>query len=174
MARKAKTRRTAKVADKKRRTRRPIATGAKTSVRAKGSALRKAHAPPRRVMTKKRSMPGVGMDELRGQIEKLARDNAMLVAQSKEVGEVAAAAAARIAELEGRVARLEKQLAGKATDAGNGQAESPPRPRRRRAHHREIDPGDAVPPGVAVEEPAALDLEAETARENLEHHFGGE
>jgi hypothetical protein len=39
---------------------------------------------------------------------------------------------------------------------------------------REIDPGDAVPPGVAVEEPAALDLEAETALENLEEHLGGQ
>lgn len=174
MARTAKTRRTAKVADKKRSPSRPITTGAKTSVRPKGSALRKAHAPSKQVTTKKRSMPAVGMDELRVQIGKLERDNAVLVAQSKEMGEIAAAAAARIAELEDRVARLEKQLAGEATDAGNGQAESPPRPRRRRAHHREIDPGDAVPPGIAVEEPAALDLEAETVRENLEHHLGGE
>jgi hypothetical protein len=37
-----------------------------------------------------------------------------------------------------------------------------------------MDPGDAVPSGVAVEEPAPLDLEAETARENLEQHLGDE
>jgi hypothetical protein len=41
----------------------------------------------------------------------------------------------------------------------------------RRATHREIDPGDSVPPGVAVEEPAPLDLEAETALANLEERL---
>jgi hypothetical protein len=28
-----------------------------------------------------------------------------------------------------------------------------------------------VPPGVAVEQPAPPDMEAETVRENLEHHL---
>ena len=35
----------------------------------------------------------------------------------------------------------------------------------------EIDPGDAVPEGVAVQEPAPLDEEAETALENLTEHL---
>ena len=35
-----------------------------------------------------------------------------------------------------------------------------------------IDPGDAVPPGVAVQEPTSLDLQAEFAKENLESHLG--
>jgi hypothetical protein len=38
---------------------------------------------------------------------------------------------------------------------------------------RPIDPGDAVPLGVAAEEPAPLDAVAETALENREHHCGG-
>jgi hypothetical protein len=41
-------------------------------------------------------------------------------------------------------------------------------------HSSGIDPGDAVPPGVAVQEPAPLDAEAEIARENLEEKLGSE
>jgi hypothetical protein len=74
--------------------------------------------------------------------------------------------------LEGEVARLEKKVASQAARATRG-----PRPRTAASSKRrssEIDPGDAVPPGVAVEEPAPLDVEAEAARENLEERLGGE
>jgi hypothetical protein len=45
---------------------------------------------------------------------------------------------------------------------------------RRTRRSRDIDPGDAVPQGVAVQDPTPLDEEAETALENLKEHFGAE
>ena len=114
----------------------------------------------------------VSKGELRTQVEKLERANSALRAKSRAAGQAAKTAAARIAELEDEVTRLGKQLAAQGIDAGGGQAAAS-RKGRRRAQHREIDPGDAVPPGVAVGKPAPPDLEAETALENLEAHLGG-
>jgi hypothetical protein len=45
---------------------------------------------------------------------------------------------------------------------------------RPRKQSRELDPGDAVPPGVAVQEPTPLDQEAEAARASLEENLSGE
>jgi len=61
-------------------------------------------------------------------------------------------AGARIAELEAEVSRLEGALA-KATRAAPAKTPraAATRPRKQ---SRELDPGDAVPPGVAVQEPA--------------------
>ena len=39
---------------------------------------------------------------------------------------------------------------------------------------RDIEPGDAVPPGVAPADPEPADGEAEIGRENLEAHLRGE
>jgi hypothetical protein len=94
-------------------------------------------------------------------VEALERANATLRAKNRDANRSAKTAAARIAELEDQVAQLEKRVA-------SAQRQSQPSaasPRKRRS--REIDPGDAVPPGVAVQEPAPLDAEAETALENL-------
>ena len=117
--------------------------------------------------------PTVSKDELRAQVAKLERANATLRAKSRDAGKAAKTAAARIAELEDQVARLGKRLAAQGKAAVSGQAAASPTGRRR-AKRREIDPGDAVPPGVAVEEPAAPDREAETARNNLEERLRGE
>lgn len=106
-------------------------------------------------------------DELRAQVEKLERANLALRAKNRESGRTAKLAAARIAELEEQIERLEKKMSRSASAAPGKAAAVRTRPRR-----REIDPGDAVPPGVAVEEPAPLDEEAETARDNLEEHLG--
>ena len=46
--------------------------------------------------------------------------------------------------------------------------------RGRPPRSREIDPGDAVPPGVAVLDPEPLDAEAEAARDALEENLSGE
>jgi hypothetical protein len=70
----------------------------------------------------------------------------------REATRDAKSSAARIAELEGEVARLEKKVASQAKSA-----QSPPKPRtavRGKRRSAGIDPGDAVPPGVAVQEPA--------------------
>ena len=68
---------------------------------------------------------------------------------------------------------LSKQVRAQERDAGGGQPAAS-REGRRRAKPRRIDPGDAVPQGVAVEEPAPLDSEVEIARDNLEAHLHDE
>ncbi len=103
-------------------------------------------------------VPKPSKDELRAQVETLTRANALLRAKNRDRARAARTDAARIAALEDQVAQLEQQVAS---------LSKPPRRTRRRA----VDPGDAVPPGVAVESPAPLDFEAETALENLEAHL---
>ena len=69
------------------------------------------------------------------------------------------------------MARLERRVsaqAGAAKRAARRSAEREAEPA-----HREIDPGDAVPPGVAVLEPEPMDEEAEQAKENLEERLSG-
>jgi chromosome segregation ATPase len=105
--------------------------------------------------------PKLSKDELRARVEALERTNATLRAKNRDANRSAKTAAARIAELEDQVAQLEKRLASAQRKAEPSAAS----PRKRRS--REIDPGDAVPEGVAVQEPAPLDAEAETALENL-------
>jgi hypothetical protein len=105
-------------------------------------------------------------------VEKLERANATLRAKSRETNRAGKSAGARIAELEGEVARLEKKMASQAAAATRGGKPRTSASSKRRSS--DLDPGDAVPPGVAVEEPAPLDLETEAARESLEERLGGE
>jgi hypothetical protein len=67
---------------------------------------------------------------------------------------------------------LEKKAASQAAGATRGAKPRTFASSKRRSS--EIDPGDAVPPGVAVEEPAPPDAEAEAARESLDDQLGGE
>src|SRR5690242_10666894 len=86
--------------------------------------------------------PAVGKDELRSQVQRLEHANAALRAQSREANRIAKLSAARISELEDEVARL-RHPGAPPVDAGSAaMRETCPKP-----HH--IDPGDAVPPGVA-------------------------
>lgn len=137
---------------------RPAVASAKTAVSGRTPKAASAIAPK------------LGKDELRAQVEKLERANARLRVKSREANREAKSSAARIAELEGEVARLEKKATSQAAAAGRD-----PKPRtgsRGKRRSSGIDPGDAVPPGAAVQESAPLDAEAETARENLEEHLG--
>jgi hypothetical protein len=96
-------------------------------------------------------------------VEKHKHANATLRARSREANRTAKQAAARIAQLEDRVAKLERQVPERAAPANQGNTlPTKGRPRRRRV---ERDSRDAVPPGVSVEEPPPLDEEAETTRE---------
>jgi septal ring factor EnvC (AmiA/AmiB activator) len=99
----------------------------------------------------------VSKDELRAQVDKLERANATLRAKNRETTREARRAAARIAELEDQLARLEKQLATLTASTGGGATGRKLKTRRARSH--DIDPDDAVPPGLAVEEPSPPDLE---------------
>jgi hypothetical protein len=76
-------------------------------------------------------------------------------------------ARARVTMLEVQVVQLEKRV----TPAQRKSAPSATSPRKRQT--RNIDPGDAVPEGVAVQEPAPLDA-AETALENLIEDLGAD
>jgi hypothetical protein len=137
----------------------PVAPVAKAT-RATKAATRTPAAPP---------APKVSKEELRAQVEKLEGLVVTLRAKSRETNKAAKAAMARIAELEAQVAQLEKKAAAVPAPA---RQPKPTKPLPARRQGREIDPGDAVPPGVAVQEPAPLDEEAETALENLEEHLG--
>src|SRR4051812_26438274 len=112
------------------------------------------------------SAPKLSKDELRARVEALEGVNAALRSKSRDANRAAKTAAARIAELEDQVAQLEKRLA---SAQPKPKSSAPSRGQRR---SREIDPGDAVPEGVAVQDPAPLDEEAETALENLTEHLG--
>jgi hypothetical protein len=108
-------------------------------------------------------------DDLRGQLEKLERANATLRAKSREANRTAKAATARIAELEEMVARLE-QKAVPATPAKVEKAAA--KPTRVKRQSGKVGPVAAVPPGMATQEPAPHDEEAETAQESLEEQLG--
>ena len=86
-------------------------------------------------------------------------------ATRREANRAAKLSAARMAELEGEVARLQTQLA-----AMSAQPAALPNS----GSTRDIEPGDAVPPGVAPADPEPADREAEIGRENLEAHLRGE
>ena len=128
-----------------------------------------AKGPASKASAAKASLaPKVSKDELRAQIEKFERTVATLRAKNREMGAAAKSANARVAELEIELEKLQKAVAA-----------TPPKPPRERApktprRTRDIDPGDAVPPGVAVQDPEPMDEEAKTAFENLEEHLSGE
>jgi hypothetical protein len=107
-------------------------------------------------------LPKVSKGELRAQVEKLEQTVSTLRAMSREANKATKAYTARISELEQQVAQLEKKVA-------SAPARQPPplKPSRAKRQRREIDPGDAAPPGLAVQEPAPLDEEARMAAENL-------
>ena len=122
---------------------------------------------PRRCQTSSAGTRAVSKDELRSQVQKLERVNAALRAKNRQANRAAKLSAARITELEDEVARL-RPHPGASTDSGSAaMPKSGPQP-------HDIDPGDAVPPGVAPEDPGLPDQEAETARETLELHLRGE
>jgi hypothetical protein len=110
-------------------------------------------------------------EALRAQIEKLERANATLRTKSRDAGRAAKIATDRIAELEEEVARLQKRVASQAAAAKR--ARKPAQTPKSEPPSQSIDPGGAVPPGVAPEEPVPPDREAEQARENLDEHLGG-
>ena len=120
-------------------------------------ATARAPAVPARI-------PPPSKGELRVHIEKLEAANAALKAKGRETNRAAKAANKRINELEAELARLQEEttrpsIAPKAEKVAR---------RGRQARGREIDPGFAVPPGVAVLAPEPPDAEAEAARDTLE------
>ena len=104
-------------------------------------------------------------------MEDLAAAKGAMQAKSREASRAAKLAERRIAELEAQVGHLQGEAAKTAAPvAQEGEAK---RPRRGRPPGRKnaIDPGDAVPPGVAVLAPEPMDAEAEAARDALEKNL---
>ena len=141
-------------------------TAMKTTV-AEAAASRTPVAAPTATVAARIPKPSKG--ELRAHIEKLEAANAVLKAKSRETNRAAKAANQRIEALEAEVARLQEQTARPAAAAKASKVIR----RARQPRGREIDPGDAVPPGVAVLEPEPLDAEAEAARDALEDKLSG-
>ena len=188
MARSTKTKTTAAVAE-------PKSTARKAAARAKPAAPEPVKPTPAKAKAGKTAVkadlakatparvtapapaaavpariPPPSKGELRAQIEKLEGANAALKAKSREANRTTKAANKRIAELEAEVAQLQEQAA---PPVAAPTAEKVVR-RGRPPRSREIDPGDAVPPGVAVLDPEPLDAEAEAARDGLEEKLSGE
>ena len=133
-----------------------------TAARGKQAAAAVPAAAPTRV-------PPPSKGELRAQIEKLETANAALKAKGREVNRTAKAAARRLAELEEQVAQLHAEAAQPTVLPAPPVAKAKIVRRGRPPGHRKgINPGDAVPPGVAVQDPESLDEEAVAAREALE------
>ena len=86
----------------------------------------------------------------------------------------AKATARRIAELEEQVAQLQAEAAQPAAPPAPPAADAKIVRRGRPPGRRKgIDPGDAVPPGAAVQDPKPLDEEASAARDALEENLSG-
>jgi small-conductance mechanosensitive channel len=164
MARTARTIRATKPAGNARKPGRPAV--ANTPPKVTGAAAKRA-------VTVAASVPKLSKDALRAQVAKLERANATLRVKNREGNRTARTAAARIAELEDQVARLEQQVASQVAPV---QPSASAGPRRKRQSRPPIGSDDAVPPlpDVAVEKPAPLDDEAATARETLEAQLRGE
>ena len=119
-------------------------------------------------------VPPPSKGELRAQIDKLETAHAALKAKGREANRTAKTAARRVAELEEQVAQLQAEAA---------QPKAPPAPpvakakivRRGRPPGRRkgIDPGDAAPRDVAVQDSEPLDEEAVAARDALEENLSG-
>lgn len=131
--------------------------------------------------------PKLSKEELRGLVEKQEGTIATLRAKSRETNKAAKAANNRIAELEAEVARLQQQVAARGARAEqDGPASAKrindaPAKQNRAAKassgakppRKAVDPGDGVPPGVAVEAPEPLDEEAEAVKKHLEENLAG-
>ena len=119
-------------------------------------------------------VPPPSKGELRAQIDKLETANAALKAKSREANRTAKATARRIAELEEQVAQLQAEAAQPAAPPAPPAAEATIVRRGRPPGRRKgIDPGGAVPPGVAVQDSEPLDEEAVAARDALEENLSG-
>ncbi len=144
----------------------PMAVTKPTSGRGKTATA----AFPAAVATR---VPPPSKGELRAQIEKLEAANATLKAKSRETNRTAKAAARRIAELEEQVVQLQAAAAKTTAPVASPAETKTPRRGRPPGRTKAIDPGDAVPPGVAVQKPEPLDEEAAAARDALEDNLSG-
>ena len=149
----------------------------KTGKRTAQGGARAASTKPAAKSRAASTAPAMTKDELRARVEKLERANATLRSKNRELTRASQEAQDRLATVEGTLRRLERRTAAATARAKPEQAPEQgketapaPKPRRRspRAEPVERDPGDAVPPGVAVETPEPLSESDEQVKEQLE------
>jgi hypothetical protein len=152
----------------------PAETPAMKTPRVAAKMSRSTPAPARTstTTTTPTAAPKLSKDELRAQVAKLEGSNATLKAKSRDMNRAFKAANSRIADLEAELAELREQAAAVQVVAKPVKEAKAPRAART-SRKAPIDPGDAVPPGVAVEEPQPLDEEAQMAQDALEEHLSG-
>lgn len=123
---------------------------AKQSPKTQAKAPRAVRAKP----APARAAPAVrpSKDALRAQVEKLEKTVATLRQKNREMKRTAGEDANRVEELEATVQALERRLAAHEAPPGQKKGRAAGTRRKREG----VDPGDAVPPGVAVEEPEDL------------------
>ena len=150
------------------------AAAAKPVAAAKASAAQPIATKRQAAVPTPAATPKPSKDELRAQVEKLEGANETLRTKSRETNKAMKAAAKRIAELEEQVAQLERAATAKhaATRPGPKPKAAAAASGKRRS--RGIDPGAAVPPRVAVGDPAPRGEEAEAASESPEQNLSGE
>jgi hypothetical protein len=124
-------------------------------------------ASPKRALPAEFAIPEAPADEFQDRLERLEKAYATLRTRQQAATRAAKAWEERLAGLEGRMDAVE-QRAVRADHAARRTAGPASRPRATRRPH-EIDPGDSVPEGVAVQEPQPLDPQAEAALEQLQH-----
>ena len=116
--------------------------------------------------------PKVSKDALRAQVAKLERTNANLRTKNKALMQAAKEAAERIAQLEAEISRDEKRAGKETPPVRAGRT-----PGRRAAGARERsdrNPGDVVPPDIAIQDPEPLGEEDEKVVEHLNEEFVSE
>ncbi len=113
-------------------------------------------------------VPPPSKGELRAQIEKLETANAALKGISREANRAAKAAARRITELEEQVARFQEEAVEVVAPVASVEEATTKRRGRPPGSKKAIEPGDAAPPGVDLQEPEPPDAEVEAACEVLE------
>ena len=152
----------------------PAETPAMKTPRVAAKMSRSTPAPARTstTTTAPTAAPKLSKDELRAQVAELEGSNATLKAKSRDMNRMIKAANSRIADLETELAELREQAAAVQVVANPVKEAKAPRAART-SRKAPIDPGDAVPPGVAVEELQPLDEEAQMAQDALEEHLSG-
>ena len=159
-----------------RATRTPVATPSPARAKLKGAAAKSARkpSPSAGAIPVTATVPKLSKDELRAQVEALERTVAKLKLKAKAMRAAARQADDRMGELEAEVSRLEDALAKASRTAPTKAPRAAGVRARKQSTPGERDPGDGVPPGVAVQDPEPLDQEAEAALASLEEKLSGE
>ena len=123
----------------------------------------KAPATPKRQSPAASAKQEASANEFQEHLNELEKANAKLRGRQQAADRSGKILEARLSELEARMAVLEERIT-RLERTGEKPARRPRTTRR----SRDIDPGDSVPEGVAVQEPEPLDEEAEAALEHLQ------